>query len=82
MEAQAHVFLIFWIPNQGPSKSKPLSNDCKFMINGSLYVSIHTTEFPHFEVSADSFVGIDDLFPALSEIKRVLMFPNRHTICR
>jgi hypothetical protein len=68
------------VPNQGPSKSKPLSNLYKFMINGSIYVSIHTTEFPHFKVRGDSFVGIDDLSPALSDIKRVLLFPKTYDL--
>jgi hypothetical protein len=38
------------------------------MVNGSLYVVIHTKDFPNGEVSANSFVPLDDLFPAESEI--------------
>lgn len=41
VEAQAHVFLIFWIPNQGLLKGKPLSDIYKLIINGSIYVSNH-----------------------------------------
>jgi hypothetical protein len=54
---------------QGQLKGKPLSDLYNLMVKGSIYVSIHTIDFPHGEVRGDSFVGIDDLFPALSDIK-------------
>ncbi|MDQ5869868.1 MAG: CHRD domain-containing protein [Thermoproteota archaeon] len=65
---------------QGELKGKPLSDLYNLMVKGSIYVSINTIDFPHGEVRGDSFVGIDDLFPALSDIKWGLIFLNRLTI--
>ena len=39
------------------------------MVNGSLYVVIHTKDFPNGEIGGNSFVQMDDLFPADSEIE-------------
>ena len=38
------------------------------MVNGSLYVVVHTKDFPNGEIRGNSFVAMDDLFPADSEI--------------
>jgi hypothetical protein len=37
------------------------------MVHGSLYVLIHTKDFPNGEIRGNSFVPMDDLFPADSE---------------
>ena len=39
------------------------------MVNGSLYVVVHTKDFPKGEIGGNSFVPMDDLFPKDSEIK-------------
>jgi hypothetical protein len=53
---------------QGELKGKSLSDFYNLMVNGSLYVVVHTKDFPHGEICGNSFVPIDDLFPADSEI--------------
>ena len=47
---------------------KSLSDFYNLMINGSLYVTVHTKDFPNGEIRGNSFVPMDDLFPADSEI--------------
>jgi hypothetical protein len=54
---------------QGQLKGKSLSDLLKLMVNGSVYVSIHTKDFPHGEIRGNSFVGIDRLFPDFTDIK-------------
>jgi hypothetical protein len=54
---------------QGQLKGKPLSDLREFMVNGSVYVSIHTKDYPNGEIRGDSFVGIDRLFPDFTDIK-------------
>ena len=54
---------------QGELKGKPLSDFYNLMVNGSLYVVIHTKDFPNGEIRGNSFVPMDDLFPKDSEIK-------------
>ena len=39
------------------------------MLNGSLYFVIHTKDFPNGEIGGNSFVPMDDLFPADSQIE-------------
>ena len=53
---------------QGELKGKTLSDFYNLMVNGSLYVVIHTKDFPNGEIRGYSFVPMDDLFPADSEI--------------
>jgi len=53
---------------QGDLKGKSLSDFYNLMANGSLYVVIHTKDFPKGEIRGNSFVPMDDLFPADSEI--------------
>jgi len=53
---------------QGDLKGKSLSDFYNLMANGSLYVVIHTRDFPSGEIRGNSFVPMDDLFPADSEI--------------
>ncbi|SRR6266540_5410349 len=55
---------------QGQLKGKFLSDFYKLMVNGSIYVSVHTKDFPEGEIRGNSFVGIDDLFPSPSTIQR------------
>ncbi len=54
---------------QGELKGKPISDFYNLMINGSLYVVVHTKDFPNGEIRGNSFVAMDDLFPKDSEIK-------------
>ncbi len=54
---------------QGKLKGKPLSNLHELMVNGSVYVSIHTKDLPNGEIRGNSFVGIDRLFPDFTDIK-------------
>jgi CHRD domain len=54
---------------QGQLKGKPLSDLREFMVNGSVYVSIHTKDYSNGEIRGDSFVGIDRLFPDFTDIK-------------
>ena len=48
---------------QGELKGKSVSDFYNLMVNGSIYVSIHTKDFPKGEICGSSFVPIDDLFP-------------------
>jgi hypothetical protein len=54
---------------QGQLKGKTLSDLHELMVNGSVYVSIHTKDFPNGEIRGNSFVGIDRLFPDFNDIK-------------
>ena len=54
---------------QGELKGKSLSDFYNLMANGSLYVVVHTKDFPNGEIRGNSFVAMDDLFPKDSEIK-------------
>ncbi len=54
---------------QGELKGKSISDFYNLMVNGSLYVVIHTKDFPNGEIRGNSFVAMDDLFPKDSEIK-------------
>lgn len=54
---------------QGQLKGKSLSELHELMVNGSVYVSIHTKDFPNGEIRGNSFVGINRLFPDFTDIK-------------
>jgi hypothetical protein len=54
---------------KGQLKDKPLSDLLESMVNGSVYISIHTKDFPNGEIRGNSFVGIDRLFPDFTDIK-------------
>ena len=54
---------------QGKLKGKSLSDLHEAMVNGSVYISIHTKDFPNGEIRGNSFVGIDRLFPDFTDIK-------------
>jgi hypothetical protein len=54
---------------QGNLKGKTLSNLHNLIVNRSVYISIHTTDFPNGEIRGDSFIGIDRLFPDFTDIK-------------
>jgi hypothetical protein len=54
---------------QGYLKAKPLSDLHELMVNGSVYISIHTRDYPNGEIRGNSFVGIDRLFPDFTDIK-------------
>ena len=49
---------------QGQLKGKKLSDLHKLIHNGTVYISIHTKDFPNGELRGNSFVEIDRLFPA------------------
>ena len=54
---------------QGRLKGKTLSDLHKLIDNGTVYVSIHTKDFPNGEIRGNSFVGIDRIFPDFTDIK-------------
>jgi hypothetical protein len=54
---------------QGQLKDKSLSDLHKLIDNGTVYVSIHTKDFPNGEIRGNSFVGIDRIFPDFTDIK-------------
>ena len=54
---------------QGGLKGKSLSYLHELIVNGTVYVSIHTNDFPNGEIRGNSFVGIDRLFPDFVDIK-------------
>ena len=54
---------------QGRLKGKSLSDLHELIVNGSIYVNIHTKDFPNGEIRGNSFVAMDDLFPKDSEIQ-------------
>jgi hypothetical protein len=54
---------------QGQLKGKTLSDLHELMVNGTVYVIIHTEDFPNGEIRGNSFVGIDRLFPDFTDIK-------------
>jgi CHRD domain-containing protein len=54
---------------QGQLKGKSLSDLLESMVNGSVYISIHTKDFPNGEIRGNCFVGIDRLFPDFTDIK-------------
>jgi len=41
----------------------------ELMVNGNLYISIHTKDFPNGEIRGNSFVGMQRLFPDDADIK-------------
>ena len=53
---------------QGELKGKPLSDFYNLMVNGSLYVVIHTKDFPNGEIGGNSFVPMDDLFQRIPKL--------------
>jgi len=54
---------------QGKLKGKSLSDLHELIVNGTVYISIHTKDFPNGEIRGNSFVGIDRLFPDFADIK-------------
>ena len=54
---------------RGPLHGKTLSDLYKLMVNGSLFVSVYTKDYPNGEIRGNSFVPMDDLFPDLSKIR-------------
>lgn len=54
---------------QGQLEGKTLSDLHELIVNGTVYISIHTKDFPNGEIRGNSFVGIDRIFPDLTDIK-------------
>jgi CHRD domain len=54
---------------QGNLKGKSVSDLHELIVNASVYVSIHTIDYPNGEIRGNSFVGIDRLFPDFTDIK-------------
>ncbi len=54
---------------KGQLKGKTLSDLHELIDNGTVYVSIHTKDFPNDEIRGNSFVGIDRIFPDFTDIK-------------
>ena len=54
---------------QGQMKGKSLSDLHKLIDNGTVYISIHTKNFPNGEIRGNSFVGIDRIFPDFTDVK-------------
>ena len=53
----------------GQLKGKTLSDLHKLIDNGTVYITIHTKDFPNGEIRGNSFVGIDRIFPDFTDIK-------------
>jgi hypothetical protein len=53
---------------QGVLKGKTLSDLHNLMVHRTLYISIHTKDFPQGEIRGNSFVGIDRLFPDIPDV--------------
>ena len=43
-------------------KGKSIPDLYKLMLDGMLYVVVHTKDFPDGEIRGDTFVGMDDVF--------------------
>ena len=54
---------------QGQLEGKSLSDLHRLIDNGTVYVSIHTKDFPNGEIRGNSFVGIDRIFPDFTDIR-------------
>ena len=54
---------------QGLMKGKSISDLHDLMVNGSIYITIDTRDFPNGEIHGNSFVGIDRLFPDYTDIQ-------------
>ena len=54
---------------QGQLKGKTLSDLHKLIDNETVYISIHTKDFPNGEIRGNSFVGIDRIIPDFTDIK-------------
>ena len=54
---------------QGQLKGKSLSDLHELIVKGTVYISIHTKDYPNGEIRGNSFVGIDRLFPDFVDIK-------------
>ena len=53
---------------QGQLKGKTLSDLHNLIDNGTVYITIHTNDFPNGEIRGNSFVGIDRIFPDFTDI--------------
>jgi CHRD domain-containing protein len=53
---------------QGQLKGKTLSDLHNLIDNGTVYITIHTKDFPNSEIRGNSFVGIDRIFPDFTDI--------------
>lgn len=53
---------------QGQLKGKTLSDLHNLIDNGTVYITIHTKDFPNGEIRGNSFVGIDRIFPDFTDI--------------
>lgn len=54
---------------EGTLKGKSIEDLHELMVNGNLYISIHTKDFPKGEIRGNSFVGMQRLFPDDADIK-------------
>ena len=54
---------------QGQLKDKSLKDLYKSMVDGRIYVTVHTEDFPHGEIRGDSFIPIDRVFPDISDFR-------------
>ena len=50
-------------------KGESISDLHDLMLNGSIYITIDTRDFPNGEIRGNSFVGIDRLFPDYTNIQ-------------
>lgn len=54
---------------QGQLKDKSLKDLYKSMVDGRIYVTVRTEDFPHGEIRGDSFIPIDRVFPDISDFR-------------
>jgi hypothetical protein len=54
---------------QGELKGKSLEDLRKLMIDGRVYVSVQTNDFPLGEIRGEEFIAIDRIFPDISDFQ-------------
>jgi CHRD domain len=54
---------------EGMLKGKSIADLHELMVNGKLYIAVHTEDFPSGEIRGNSFVGMQRLFPDDADIK-------------
>lgn len=54
---------------QGALKGKSLKHLYSSIVDGTVYVCVHTKGFPDGEISTNSFIPIDRVFPDVSDFK-------------
>ena len=54
---------------QGLLKGKSISDFHNLIVNGDIFITVNTKDYPQGEIRGNSFIGIDRLFPDFPDIK-------------